>query len=403
MRRDPIGVDRQRVANGPGSLAAVEASKRSGIAPFHVMEVMKAAAERQRLTGDVLHLEVGQPSTPAPSGALAAAVAAIGEDRLGYTDAWGTAALRSRIARLSAERYGVEPPTDRVVVTVGASGGFVLAMLAAFDVGDRVAITEPGYAAYRNIMEALGVEPVGIRLGPDFRPTVADLEARLPLKGLVLASPSNPTGTMVPPERMAQLARFCDGRGIRLVSDEIYHGITYGMRASSALEWSDSAIVLQSFSKYQSMTGWRVGWMVVPDELVRPVERLAQNLFISPPAPSQAAALAAFDCHAELDANVARYRANRDVLLEGLATAGFTTLAPPDGAFYLWVDITTVAVDSQDLCRRWLDELGVACTPGIDFDPDQGHRFIRMSYSESTANVTEAIRRIIGWKRRTDG
>ncbi len=378
----------------------MEASRRSGIAPFHVMEVMKAAAERQRLTGDVLHLEVGQPSTPAPSRAREAARQAIATDRLGYTDARGTTALRARIVRLYAERYGVDVPVDRVVATVGASGGFVLAMLAAFDLGDRVAITEPGYAAYRNIMEALGVELVGIRLGPDFRASVADLEAHLPLNGFVLASPSNPTGTMVPPERMAQLVRFCHVNGVRLVSDEIYHGISFGMSESSAVEWSESAIVLQSFSKYQSMTGWRVGWMVVPDELVRPVERLAQNLFISPPAASQAAALASFDCTEELDVNVARYRASRDVLLEGLATAGLTTLAPADGAFYVWADVSHLVGDSQDLCRRWLDELGVACTPGIDFDPGQGHRFVRLSYSEATTDVVEAVRRIIGWTSR---
>jgi aspartate/methionine/tyrosine aminotransferase len=385
-----------------GTLGDVECSKRADIAPFHVMEVMKAAAERQRVTGDVLHMEVGQPSTPAPAAARAAAIEAIGSERLGYTDAWGTEALRRRIARMYVDRYGVEVPAERVVVTVGASGGFVLAMLACFDVGARVGITEPGYAAYRNIMEALGLEVVGIRLGSNFRPSVDDLSGR-ELQGFVLASPSNPTGTMVPPELLGRLAIHCHESGIRLVSDEIYHGLSYGVDEATALAWSESAVVVQSFSKYQSMTGWRVGWMVVPPALVRPVERLAQNLFISPPAVSQIAALSALDCVDELELNVARYRRNRRIVLEGLEAAGLTSHAPADGAFYVWVDISGIADDSQDLCRRWLEEIGVACTPGVDFDPSQGHRFLRLSFSESTDDVTEAIHRIRDWVSRGGG
>lgn len=379
-----------------GSLPGVKVSTRSGIAPFHVMEVMKAAAERQRAVGDVLHLEVGQPSTPAPGPARAAAIAAIERERLGYTDAWGTAALRDGIADRYRRLDGLDVAAERVVVTVGASGGFVLAMLAAFDVGDRVGITEPGYAAYRNIMEALGLRVVGIRPGADFRPTVDDLDG-LGLDGFVLASPSNPTGTMVTPEGLAELARFCHERGIRLVSDEIYHGLCYDVSACSAAAWSDSAIVVQSFSKYQSMTGWRVGWLVAPEPLVRPIERLAQNLFISPPAVSQAAALAALGADDELEANVARYRRSREILLRGLGAAGLGRHAPADGAFYVWVDVSDVGLDSQVLCARWLAEIGVACTPGVDFDPVAGGRFVRMSYSESPSDVAEAVDRIGQW------
>ena len=357
------------------------------------MEVMKAAAERQRAVGDVIHLEVGQPSTAAPELARQAAIAAINGDRLGYTNAWGTAELRTGIARHSRLRYGIELPVERVVATVGASGGFVLAMLAAFDVGDRVAITEPGYAAYRNIMQALGLEVVSVRMGPDFRPGIADLESVMPLHGFVLASPSNPTGTMVDADRLAALAAFCDSNGVRLVSDEIYHGLAYTMEPATAAS-SESAIVVQSFSKYHSMTGWRIGWLVLPDELIRPVERLAQNLFISPPAVSQQAALAALECTAELEANVERYRVNRGILLDGLAALGLDRVAPADGAFYLWVDVSDICDDSQELCASWLREVGVACTPGIDFDPVLGHRYVRMSYSESTADVRLAVERL---------
>jgi aspartate/methionine/tyrosine aminotransferase len=368
------------------------------IPPFHVMEVMKAAAELERQTGDVLHLEVGQPSTPAPTHARRAAAAAIGGERLGYTEAVGTRMLRERIAALYPDRYGVEVDADRVVVTAGASGGFVLTLLAAFDAGDRVGITEPGYAAYRNIVSALDLQLVGIRVGPEtgFLPTIEDLERVGPLTGFILASPSNPTGTMVGQAALVELAGWCAANDVRLLSDEIYHGITFEKVEATAAVFDD-AVVVQSFSKYQSMTGWRVGWLVLPTELVRPVERLAQNLFISPGAVSQVAALASFESFSELDENVARYRANRDILTSALRACGLDRIAPADGAFYLWVDVSDIAPDSQDLCRRWLRETGVACTPGIDFDPLEGHRFVRMSYSESTADITEASRRLSEW------
>jgi len=377
-------------------------ARRSEVAPFYVMEVMKAAAERSAATGDVLHLEVGQPSTPAPRGVIEAARRILGEDRLGYTDATGVPELRRRIARHYRERYGVEVEPDRVVATVGASGGCVLAFLAAFDEGDRVAVTEPGYPCYRNMLKALGVEVVGLPVGPETRfvPTIAQLDGVGHLDGLVLASPSNPTGTTLTPAELEGLGAYCHGAGIRLVADEIYHGITYGDPAPTALSHSDSAIVVQSFSKYYSMTGWRLGWLVVPDELVRPIERLAQNLFISAPTLSQHAGIAAFDCTGELDGNVARYATNRATLLEALDRAGFERLAPADGAFYVYVDVSHLTDDSPSLCHAWLDELGVATTPGIDFDPVRGHRFVRFSYSESTEDVTEAARRLETWVQR---
>lgn len=372
-------------------------SRRSDIAPFYVMEVMKAAAERQRAGGDVVHLEVGQPSTPAPSVVRKAARRWLEDDRLAYTHAAGDDRLRARIARHYGEAYGVEVAADQVVVTVGASGGFVLALLAAFDAGDRIGITEPGYAAYRNIIEALGLVLVGIRVGPETRyvPTAESVAAAGPLDGLVLASPSNPTGTTLTEAELAAVTGYCAENGIRLISDEIYHGITYEEPAPTAA--GSGALIVQSFSKYFSMTGWRLGWLVAPDDLVRPLERLAQNLVIAAPTLSQLAAVEAFDARAELDANVARYAVNRRVLVDGLESMGITAIAPPDGAFYVWADVSHLAVDSQELCAAWLAGLGVAVTPGIDFDPEAGNRFVRFSYSESTADIVEAVGRLRGW------
>jgi aspartate/methionine/tyrosine aminotransferase len=377
----------------------VKTSRRGEIAPFYVMEVMKAAAERARARGDVLHLEVGQPSTSAPAAVLKAAAAALDSNRLGYTDATGVPELRERIAAHYGERYSVNVDPRRVVVTMGASGAFVLAFLAAFDVGDRVAVTEPGYPCYRNTLEAFGVKAVAVPVGPGTRfvPTSGLLAAAGPLDGLMIASPANPTGTAMRPDELADIATFCRERGVRLIADEIYHGIEYGEPVPTALSVAPDAVVLQSFSKYYSMTGWRLGWMVVPDDLVRPIERLAQNLFISAPTLSQLAALAAFDATEELDANVERYAVNRQILIDGLGAVGLNHFASPDGAFYFYIDVSHITGDSQELCRIWLDELGVACTPGIDFDPVQGNRYVRLSYSESTADVAEATRRIATW------
>jgi aspartate/methionine/tyrosine aminotransferase len=377
----------------------MKSSRRSDVAPFYVMEVMKDAERRQRTAGDVLHLEVGQPSTPAPAKVRAIASETLETNRLGYTEATGIPELRTRIAAHYLDTYDVRVPVDRVTVTVGASGGFVLATLASFDAGDRVAITRPGYAAYRNILEALDVTVVPIPVGPQtrFNPTPRLLDAAGPLDGLVVASPANPTGTMVRTDEMAALAEYCTSRGIRMLSDEIYHGITYGVAAPTAASHSETAVVVQSFSKYYSMTGWRLGWLLLPQDLVVPVERLAQNLFISPPTLSQFAAVAAFDCVEELDENVARYSTNRDLLMSGLRAAGMDRLAPAEGAFYLYADVSHLTDNSQELCREWLEELGVAATPGIDFDPVDGRKYVRFSYAESTEDIAEAATRLIRW------
>lgn len=381
-------------------------SLRSQIPPFYVMEVMKAAARREVEGGDVLHLEVGQPMTPAPSRVREAARRGLTDDRLGYTAATGLVALRARIGRFYGERYGLNVSHERVVMTIGASAGFVLACLALFDPGDRVAMTVPGYSAYRNVLTALGLELVEVRVDAETRfvPSVDRLEMAGPLDGLVVASPSNPTGVTLTADEMKEVADFCSNTGAVLISDEIYHGIDYGERAATALGFSDSAVVVQSFSKYFSMTGWRLGWLVAPPEMFRPLERLAQNLFIAPPTVSQLGALEAFDCAEELDANVAAYADSREILVAGLAEAGITRIAPPDGAFYVYADVSHLGMGSPALCARWLEETGVAATPGIDFDPEQGDRWVRFSYSESTDDIAEAVRRLKGWTdRRVSG
>ncbi|HYD31484.1 MAG TPA: pyridoxal phosphate-dependent aminotransferase [Azospirillaceae bacterium] len=366
------------------------------------MEVMRAAFERERAGGDVLHLEVGQPSTGAPKAVLEAAKAALDGDRLGYTDALGIASLREAIARWYRDRHGVSVPVERIVVTTGSSGAFLLSFLAAFEPGDRVAMAAPGYPAYRNILTALGVVPVEIVCGPDtrFHPTPALLDTLPePVDGLIVASPSNPTGTMLGAAELTALADWCRARRVRFVSDEIYHGIGYGMPAVSAAGLSDEAFAVNSFSKYFSMTGWRLGWMVVPADLLRSVECLAQNLFISPPSLSQMAAVKAFDSVDELDGHVARYARNRALLLEELPKAGFTRLAPSDGAFYLYADIGDLTSDSEGFCKRMLAETGVAATPGIDFDPARGHRFMRFSFAGTTETMAEAARRLKNWRK----
>ena len=380
----------------------LKASRRGGIPPFIVMDVLRAANALQAAGRDVLHLEVGQPSTPAPAGVAAAARRALVEDRLGYTEAFGLPLLREAIARHYQDSHGIAAPARRIVVCTGSSSGFVLAFLAAFDAGDRVALAVPGYPAYRNILAALDIEPVPLEVGPEthFQPTPETL-ARVPgrLDGLIVASPANPTGSMIDGAQLGRLAAHCRERGIRLVSDEIYHGITYGAAAQTALAVEPEAIVINSFSKYFSMTGWRLGWMVVPDSLLRPIECLAQNLYISPPTLSQLAAAAVVDCKAELDANVARYGANRKLLLAELPRAGFDRLAHADGAFYLYADVGSMTDDSADFCRRMLNDTGVATTPGLDFDPARGNRFVRFSFAGSTADMAEAARRLIAWKR----
>jgi aspartate/methionine/tyrosine aminotransferase len=380
---------------------ALKVSKRGQVPPFIVMDVLREANARQAAGAEVLHLEVGQPGTSAPESVLAAARAALDGHKLGYTESLGMPSLRARIARHYAERYGVAVPPERIVVTTGSSGAFVTAFTAAFDAGDRVALAAPSYPAYRNILTALGIEPVLLRTSEAtrFQPSVDLLDAAGPLEGLIVASPSNPTGTMLSPAELASLARHCAARGIRLVSDEIYHGIAYGREAATALAASGSAIVVNSFSKYFCMTGWRIGWMVVPEDLLRPVECLAQNLYISPPTLSQIAAEAAFACKAELDAIVESYGRSRALLLAELPKAGFDRLAPADGAFYLYADIGHLTNDSTDFCRRMLHEAGVAATPGIDFDAERGSRYLRFSFAGAEREIARAVEKLKAWRR----
>ncbi len=332
---------------------------------------------------------------------IAAAKAALTSDTLGYTEALGLPALRRRIADHYKDRYGADVDPSKVVVTTGSSAAFLLSFLAAFEPGDRVALANPSYPGYRNILLALGVTPVSLPAGPDsrFQPSVELLRrAGGPLDGLIVASPSNPAGTMLGAAELGALSGYCADNGIRLISDEIYHGITYGRQAATALLTGDDAIVVNSFSKYFSMTGWRLGWMVVPADLARAIECLAQNLFISPPTLSQHAAIAVFDCRDELDANVARYANNRELLLDRLPKAGFDRLAPADGAFYIYADVGGITDDSEEFCRRMLSETGVATTPGIDFDEERGSRFIRFSYAGATGDMEEAAERLRAWK-----
>ena len=384
------------------------ASRRGDISPFYVMEVMRAAEERELAGNDVLHLEVGQPSTPAPRGVIAAAHRALDEDVLGYTTAAGLPELRARVAQHYQDWYGATVAPDSVMFTVGASGAFVAAFLAAFDVGDRVVVPSPGYPCYRNSLDALGCEVVDLpmTMTTRFQPTVDLLDEVVadggPIAGLVLSSPSNPTGTMLDPARMAEITDWCRTNGVWFVSDEIYHGLSYGEPAPTALAFDPDAIVINSFSKYFSMTGWRLGWLVMPPALTEALTRIGQNVTISAPTISQLGAIAAFDCHDECDAYVARYTENRAVVLDGLRAAGFDDLAPTDGAFYVWASIDHLiesgrCTDSQQLCSAWLQELGIAATPGVDFDPTRGHRFVRFSFAGSTEDCAEAMSRLKDW------
>lgn len=372
-------------------------SRRGDVDPFIVMDVMEAARLAEAGGRSIMHMEVGQPGTPAPAAARAALAEAMEAGSLGYTVALGLPALRVRIARLYRDWYGVDLDPERVVVTAGSSAAFILAFTSLFDRGDRVAIGDPGYPSYRNILRALDLVPVGIPTDAArrFQPAVADLTPDL--AGLLVASPSNPTGTMLDHAALSELIGAAADRGIAFISDEIYHGIQYGARAVTALEISDEVYVINSFSKYFSMTGWRIGWMVVPPAHVRRVERLVQNLFICAPHASQVAALAAMDATEELDANLAVYAANRALLMQGLPRAGFARIAPPDGAFYVYADVSDMTDDSRILCARLLAEAGVAVTPGLDFDPGRGLGTLRFSYAGPHADIVEALRRLEAW------
>jgi aspartate/methionine/tyrosine aminotransferase len=372
------------------------------VSAFRVMDVITAANARAAAVGAagpaVLRMEVGQPGTGLPEGARLAVEAALRSgDPMGYTEALGRGSLRDKISGHIRDWYGTDIPSRRVAVTTGASGAFPLAFLASFEAGDEVALATPYYPPYLNILVALGLTPVVLPCGVEtgFQPTVSMLEA-LPRRpaGLILASPANPTGSMLSPEALQELAVYCDARGIRLISDEIYHGLTYGKPAASASQFSASAIVINSFSKYFSMTGWRVGWMVMPEDLIRPIERLAQNLFISAPYASQVAAEAALGCHEELQGHRAVYAASRDILIDGLQRAGFRSFPPPDGAFYIYVDISGFCADSADFCARLLAEQNIAATPGHDFDAARGQHYVRLSYCAPLPDIEEAVRRL---------
>ncbi len=374
-------------------------SSRSDVPPFRVMDVMADAARLEAQGRHIIHMEVGEPGLPTPEEALARGRAAMEAGDTGYTLALGRDSLRERIARQYGEVYRLDIAPARIIITTGSSAAFTLAFLACFDEGDQVAISRPGYPAYGRIMKALGLAPLDIYTGPNtgFQPTEANLADADDLAGLLVASPSNPTGSVIHPDRMAVLGQACAERGIRLISDEIYHRMTFDAPAATALAVNDDAVIINSFSKYYCMTGWRIGWMVVPENLVRPIERLTQNFFISPPTISQVVAEATFDCEDVLDDRVDIYAANRDIIMSALADCGVENIAPADGAFYLYADMSAFTADSQQFCTDMLEGAGVAAVTGLDFDERDGHRFVRFSLAGSTADMEEAARRLRAW------
>jgi len=383
----------------------LRASGRSDVPPFMVMDVMAAAARIEAEGGHVIHMEVGQPAAAAPKTAILAAHAALGGGRIDYTSALGIPSLRERISRHYREAYGLVVDAGRIVITTGSSGAFILSFLAMFEPGDRVAVTVPGYPPYRHILTALGCEPVLIETSGENRHALTGeallaAHRKTPLKGVLVASPANPTGTMMTAQALAELMRAAEDAGIRFISDEIYHGLDYAFPAETAVRLSPNATIINSFSKYFCMTGWRVGWMVAPEPLVRAIDRLQQNLAISVPTLSQIAAQAAFDGRAEMEAVKHGYEENRRILTEGLPTARLDTFFPADGAFYLYADVSRFSNDSFDFAKRMLEQAFVAATPGVDFDPFHGRNFLRFCYAGSAAEMREAVDRIGGWLRR---
>ena len=380
-------------------------SRRSDVPPFIVMDVMAAAARIEAAGGRVIHMEAGQPAVSAPAAAReAACVALMAGSYLGYTETLGILPLRTRIAQHYRNQYGVDLDPAHIVITTGSSGGFILAFLALFEAGDRVALANPGYPPYRHILSALDCEPVLLPTSAETRwaitPELLIAEhRRKPLKGVVIASPANPTGTMMPTETLRALIAAAEAEGIRVISDEIYHGLDYAFPAETALRLTRNAVVVNSFSKYFCMTGWRVGWLVAPEMLVRPLERLQQNLAISVPTISQIAAQASFDGRDELETVKHSYEENRRILVEGLPKVGLERFLPVDGAFYLYADVSRFTSDSLDFAKRMLEEAGVAATPGLDFDPLHGKEFLRFSYAGSAADMREAVERIGKWLR----
>jgi len=374
-------------------------SRRGAVEPFHAMDVLAEATKRRAAGRPVISMAVGQPVHPAPQAAREAARRALEIGRIGYTDALGLLSLRQAIADFYRSRHGVTVDPGRIAITTGSSAGFNLAFLALFDAGDRVAIARPGYPAYRNILAALGIETVEIEVSAEngFTLTPEALQAAGRIDGVLLASPANPTGTVTGRANLAALSAYCRDNGIAFISDEIYHGLTFVGEEATALEFGDDAVIINSFSKYYCMTGWRIGWMVLPEKLVRPVERIAQSLYISAPELSQIAAEAALGAEAELNVYRDAYRVNRDFLVERLPQLGFSIASPMDGAFYAYVDVSRFTNDSMAFARRMLVETDVAATPGIDFDPRDGHHTMRFSYAGSFGEMSEAVDRLARW------
>lgn len=377
-------------------------SRRSAVAPFMAMDALRDAKALERAGKRIVHMELGEPGAPAPLLVREAAGAALRSGKLGYGEALGDRPLRERIAAHYGARYGVSVSPDRVIVTTGSSGGFMLALVGAFDAGARIAVTAPGYPAYANILSSLGLEAVPLEMGPEtrFAPTAAMLAAahrEKKLDGALFMSPANPTGSMIEADELAKICAFCDAAGIVLVSDEIYHGLEYEAPAETALRFTPNAIVVNSFSKYYAMTGWRLGWLIAPEALMRPLERLQQSLAICAPTISQQAALTAFDATEELEENRAAYARNRALLLERLPATGLARFAPPDGAFYIYADVSSFTEDSMDFCKRLLVEAGVAATPGLDFDRSRGRTTVRFSYAGAEAEVAEGVARLEAW------
>jgi aspartate/methionine/tyrosine aminotransferase len=382
--------------------ASLGPSSRSAVEPFLAMDVMSSAARLEAEGRTIVHMEVGQPGNPAPEPVLRLAREVLQDGRLGYTEAIGIRPLRERIAQHYRDSYSIEVPVERIMITTGSSGGFSLTFIGAFDPGARIALASPGYPAYRNILAALGLQAVDIPIGPNSdwvltAELIAAEHAREKLDGVLIASPANPTGTMASADQLRDICEFCGRSGIRLISDEIYHGLTYVEPAETALRFHDEAIVINSFSKYYCMTGWRVGWMVLPENMVRPLERLAQSLFISVPELSQRAAVGAFDATDELEAVKAGYALNRDFLLQHMPRLGFDEILPVDGAFYIYASVAPFTNDSMDFARRMLEEAGVAATPGLDFDRERGNRYMRFSFAGTHEAMRQGIERLEGW------
>ena len=375
-------------------------SRRGQVEPFYAMEILREANALEAMGKKIWHLETGEPLAGAPKKVLSAAKDYINTKHIGYTDALGIPELRERVSQHYFDYYGLHVQSKNIAITTGSSAGLLLSLLAAFDVGDKIAVAEPGYPAYLNMLHSLNIEPVSFRttFKTRFQPTIEILDS-LPsdVDGLIIASPANPTGSILSNEELSKISCWCENNNVRIISDEVYHGVTYGSKSKSVLGDNKKAIVANGFSKYYAMTGWRLGWIIMPDDLVQAVERLAQNLFISPPAISQNAAIHAFDCSDELDLNLKCYSKNQKILKSALERSGFGQVSPPDGAFYLYVDISPLSNNSEKFCKQMLSQAGIAATPGIDFDPKQGKSYVRFSYAGSTEDILGASSAIEKW------